>query len=347
MENEKIEKFSYSKISTMDKDDSGCPYKYKLIYIDKHFIKDESVTFSVGTLIHETEEAIFNQIKDDLFGVNVDYPFLIKNIKEKFKEIKEKFADQVNAVGKDGKTYPQRINDYINNGIYRLENYLTTHPDIKPVAAEQEFNINFEGRVFHGFIDRIFYNEANGKFIIEDIKTYAEPLEKKKLSHPLQFVFYKLAVKEMFNVTDDDIECAYDLPFCEIKQAAGIGKDMMGVGTQKIRKLLTNIDNQCFEPNPSPLCHWCLFSRTYINGQPDEAKGLCPYYNRYKKEQYQKLNKKYNPNDVDYFWAGVENHDAIMQDFLNTLVNPQPAVHIVVEPKVKIDASERRFIIRR
>lgn len=339
-----MEKFSYSKISVMDKAEGGCPYKYKLIYVDKHFIHEDAAATAVGSLIHETEESILNQIKDSLFVVNIDYDFLIKNIKEKFTEIKNQFPEQMKQPDKSGRVYSEKIDEYIRSGIYRLENYFVNHPDLEPVAAEQEFEVEFGDYVFHGYIDRIFYDKATEHYIIEDIKTYAIPLEKSKLATPLQFVFYSLAVQKLFNVDASKIECAYDLPFCNVKQSAGT-KGYLDRGNKKIHKLLAEIEAGHFEPNPSPLCHWCVFSKTYINGQPEEAKGLCPYFNHYKKAEYQKLGRRYNPNDVECEWADWENHDAVLKYFRESL--DKPAIKVIELSKATPADTNRRLMIRR
>ena len=63
-----------------------------------------------------------------------------------------------------------------------------------------------------------------------------------------------------------------------------------------------------FHPNPTPLCYWCLFSKTY-NNQPKEAKGLCPYYSLWTKQ-----NKNFN---VNHKWLGLKNHQKILEEFQN------------------------------
>ena len=53
------ERFSYSKVDTY----SQCGFRYKLRYVDKHFVSSDSLATELGTAIHETEEAIANAIK--------------------------------------------------------------------------------------------------------------------------------------------------------------------------------------------------------------------------------------------------------------------------------------------
>ena len=66
-----LEKYSYSKLATY----KDCPYKFKLIYIDKHFIESSSIATSFGTLIHYIEECIAKDIQNN---IKIDYDKYIK-----------------------------------------------------------------------------------------------------------------------------------------------------------------------------------------------------------------------------------------------------------------------------
>ena len=68
---QKTEKFSYSKLSVFEQ----CPFKYKLTYVDKHFINQPSIATDFGTLIHFIEETIANTIKE---GKAINYNDMIK-----------------------------------------------------------------------------------------------------------------------------------------------------------------------------------------------------------------------------------------------------------------------------
>ena len=53
-ETKKLDRFSYSKISTFKQ----CAFKYKLKYEDKNFLFSANIATDFGSLVHETEEAI-------------------------------------------------------------------------------------------------------------------------------------------------------------------------------------------------------------------------------------------------------------------------------------------------
>ena len=66
IELEEDERFSYSKLSTFKQ----CGFKYKLRYVDKHRVKNDTVATYFGTLVHYTEECIAKCIKG---GIPIDY----------------------------------------------------------------------------------------------------------------------------------------------------------------------------------------------------------------------------------------------------------------------------------
>ena len=310
-----MEKYSYSKIGTYE----SCPYKFKLVYRDKHFIDSSSIATNFGTLIHYTEECIANDIKGN---IPVDYEKYIQqfiNINDSerkiygVKKLKELYPSDFYKEDKTGTKYSEKCAYYVNEAIYRLENYLKENPFLKIIGIEQEFDLDYKGYSFHGFIDRVFQDTLTGNILIEDIKTYSKPLEKGDLTTPLQFVFYTLAAKELYHKKEDEISCAYDLPLCDCKQDAGT-KGFISRGEKKIDKLLSNIESGDFHPNPCPLCHWCIFCPT-VDNQPDEAKGLCPYYSKWTPEK-----KNF---EVEYMWMGPVQHDEILKTFRTSLVEEE------------------------
>lgn len=354
-----VEKFSYSKLSTYE----GCGFKYKLIYKEKHFVDDSSIATEFGTLIHHIEEVIAKKIINE---EEIDYSALITefyNINTDFDEWKQeddqkilginflikKYPDEFYEEDKNGLTYADKMERYVSDGIHRLENFIKNNPGIKIVGVEHPFNIKYaDGVVFHGFIDRILYDTTTGDYLIEDIKTYSAPLEHKDLTTPLQFVFYVIALKELFpDATEDNVRCFYELPLCGTKQEAGT-KGFLKRGNAKIEKLLAGIDAGEFNPHPTPLCHWCVFSATKPN-QPEDAKNLCPYFCHWTRD-----NKDFS---VEYEWMGEENHEAILEAFKNKETrkfSEDQYKKDVMQSKLKLQDKivfnskdgERRFILR-
>lgn len=284
---------SYSKLATFEQ----CPYKYKLIYLDNHYIKNDTIATDFGTLVHHIEEEIGKSLKENK---KPDYPFLINEFKEKMVEIENKYPNDFYLLDKSNRTYADKRDYYINTGIYRLEKRVKEN-NLKVVALEKEFYLQFGDYNFHGFIDRILKN--GDQYIIEDIKTYPKKIEPNELKVPLQHVIYTLALN---SIGIKNVVCNYDLPLCDLIQP--VDKNYLYKGINKICDLFDEIKLSDFHPNPTPLCYWCLFSKTY-NNQPKEAKGLCPYYSLWTKQ-----NKNFN---VNHKWLGLKNHQKILEEFQN------------------------------
>ena len=108
-----MEKFSYSKTEIY----SQCPFKYKLIYVDKHFINQPSIATDFGSLIHFIEETMANTIKK---GEQINYRKMIdllyagdkeNNIKG-VDEIKSLYPEDFKTPDKNGRTYSEKVETY-------------------------------------------------------------------------------------------------------------------------------------------------------------------------------------------------------------------------------------------
>ena len=255
-------KYSFTRVDCYKQ----CPFKYLLKYIDKHYIKISAIALDVGTTIHDNEEKIANCIKN---GEPIDYVKLKNDLIIKMAELEKKFPKDWVELDKAGRTYKEKFFSYLISGIYRLEKYCKDHPELEIVGAEVPFELKFCDRLFGGKIDRLFRNKNTGQYLCQDIKTYPQPVEHDDLVTPLQFVVYTAAIKEMYNVNTEDVQCQFDLPFCEI--------------AQKINKLFEGIDGEDFKPNPSQLCYWCEYSAT----KPDNPwyNHLCPYHSLWNKKE--------------------------------------------------------------
>lgn len=286
------EKLSYSRLETFKQ----CPYKYKLIYIDKHYIKSNTIATDFGTLIHGIEEEIGNCLRE---GKRIDYGGLISFFDNEIGIMEKTYPNEFSMLDKSGRTYGQKAELYRSRSIYDLERRVKDE-GLEIISCEREFILNYNDVIFHGFIDRIF--KKGNHYIIEDIKTYNKKLPKSMLYNPLQFVIYSLA----FSSISKDIECSYYLPLCECKQTC-----VMDMKDIHVMDLLREIDKSDFHPCPSPLCHWCVFSGTYPN-QPVEAKGLCPYYSLWTKENKTK--------SVNMKWQGQYKDKEIKEDLSKHLI---------------------------
>ncbi len=327
-------KFSYSKLNTFQ----SCGFKYKLTYVDGHYIYTDSLASELGSTLHKCEEYMFNELR---FGRQIDYEkvkdmFLNIKIdkKDKFDTeggiyginiLKEKYKEDFYKVDDNGQSYFTKTLDYLNFGMHRLEEYLKANPDLEPFDCEKYVCYNYNGHVIGGFIDRIFYNRKTGEYIIEDIKTKGKPFKDEELITPLQLVIYTIGLHECLDIPYDKISCVYDLPILGIRQSAGT-KGYVARGKAKLEKIFDGIAKGDWTPSPTPLCHWCSYCPTNPE-QTEEAKNLCPYYSLWTREN--------KTREVSHKWRGME--------FIEEDLSDEIAKHSKSKPKKLTDEFDFDF----
>ena len=295
-----IELFSYSKLETY----INCQFKYKLKYIDGYYLPSDGIATEFGSAVHATEEKIAQAIGA---GEPIDYiaiknAFLLETLKLQYKYP----ADWLTK-DKSDRTYQEKTRFYLETGVYRLEKYMKEHPSYKIIGQEVEFNFEYdEEHALRGFIDRLIYDTVTKNYIIQDIKTYAVPIEDDKLITPLQFVVYALAVQKMYPDSVGHIQCSYDLPFCDLIQKAGTS-GFINRGKNKLNTMFKELLVSEFKPTPSPFCYWCEYCKTNPNAKTD-AKYLCPYFMRWTraKRDFSKEN----------LWIDRASHKTILESYL-------------------------------
>jgi hypothetical protein len=256
-------------------------------------------------MIHEAEEDIANAIKENR---PIDYVALKNRILLKTIKLEHDYPVDFFAPDKAETYYRDKIYGYLEKGIYRLENYMKEHPELEIVGAEIPFKFDLYDYHFSGKIDRVLRNKNTGEYICHDVKTYSELKEQKDLATPLQFVVYTHALKEMYGVLTEQVSCGFDLPFCNTIQAAGTN-GYMNRGMEKIKKELEKINNKEFEPHPTPLCAWCIYSPTNPNQPRDpNAHNRCPYHSLWTKDNKNQINASE--------WLGMENHKIVLEKYI-------------------------------
>lgn len=298
-------KYSYSRLDCFDQ----CGFRYYLKYICGNYPKTGSIALEFGTLVHTIEQ----KIGESIINKNtINYEVLIKEFLDTCTKIQARYPNDFIIPDKVGRTYVEKIDFYINTGIYRLEKFLNENIELELIGCEVPFKFKYNGQyTFRGSIDRILLNKVTGQYIVQDIKTYGVPLQdddNTKDSHlvtPLQFVTYCLAMCELYDTDPTTIKCQYDLPLCDCIQDAGT-KGFIARGKTKIDKLFNKINTQEFVPQPSPLCHWCDYCSS--NDSADsQMKWLCPYMMHWTREtkDFSKENE----------WSGMQNYPIILEAY--------------------------------
>lgn len=300
---DKKEQYSYSKLECLE----NCGYAFYLKYVLKYYFFNNTVATEFGTLLHETEETMFNDIKN---GTAIDYTRLKNNFLVKCSELEMKYPE-FNQKKKTGKTYKEEMFNYLDRGIYRLKEFADNNPNIEFVAAEQEFNFPYKNINFKGFIDRVFRYRDTGKYLVQDIKSYdtAETTKaggsNSKINLSLQGVIYMLATKYLYNAEPEECTFQYDLPLINLTQDVNMN-NVIARGKAKLDLLFNQVENKDFRAIPSPLCAFCAYSMTNRNA-PEDGKGLCPYFSHWTRE--------HRTFSVENRWEGLEKDLSIYKLF--------------------------------
>lgn len=225
-----------------------CPFKHKLIKIDKIRIDNGSAHSCFGKAIHSTievlllrekEELELGGVKDDSFSAK-DYFLseLSKNISE-LDEVATKKLDQ--KLLKEMKTQGPELIPLV---LPALKEYFGNY---KFVASEQELRHPIENTVnyeFYGFIDLILQTE-DGRYHIIDWKSCSWGWDAKKRQSTeitYQLTFYKHYFCLMTGAQADEVETHFGL----LKRTAKENKiELFRVtsGEKKVKNALNILNN--------------------------------------------------------------------------------------------------------
>ena len=288
-----LDRYSYSKISTYKQ----CKFKFKLKYLDKNFLYSANIATDFGSLVHETEEAIAIALQA---GRPVDYIALKNKFIIESRKLALKYPTEFYTRDKSDRTYQEKAYLYLDSAIYRLENFLKQNPNLRIIGIEQKFEFNYDDvHSFNGSIDRAFLNLDTDEVIIQDIKTWSVEAKDSELKAPLQFAVYMMAAEKLWNIPTTKIKCEYDLPLCNVTQAA-LSDNIVDEGKEVLDKLFKGIHTEDFKPTITALCHWCeynpLTNPTIIDTKPE---AVCPYFSTWQKSGD-------NVRDALIKWQGLE-----------------------------------------
>ena len=243
--------YSYSKINSFN----ACPLKYKFLYLDKNFKKDESIEAFVGKIIHKSLEWIYTQ-KIDKERTYFSLDHLTNTFKDywdqswhssirRFKYIKKKKAEYFTSGMRFLVSYYQKFGPYFNQSVYRVE---------------EEFNFKLEDFNFKAIIDRIDIDE--NRLHIIDYKTSKKAIKEEKLKTDLQMGIYLFAIKNKFpSYNDIKLSHYYVSSNQEVAiEASEFNKKMFR------EDLIRNIGNiekseneNNFIANETKFCNWCYY----------------------------------------------------------------------------------------
>ena len=236
--------YSVSQLKTYE----NCPKKYLFQYIykiptlPKHY-------FDFGTSIHTVLELILPE-----FDKNISKEILFK------KAIKLLHSNWISKAYVDSK----QEKEYFKKGIDSIKDFIEKEFELrlkkrKIIALEKKFLIEINGKKITGFIDRI--DKCENDFEILDYKTSNSIESQSQLKENLQLYVYAVALKKMeeFKVLPKKVGLWYLIHDKII--SLDIDVENLDKVKEKIYKIITDIENNNFKPNPSKFnCTYCDFN---------------------------------------------------------------------------------------
>ena len=237
-----------------------CPYRHKLIHIDKipYFESNEFTAF--GIAMHEACEKTFPKNRKDLYQV------FQKSFDLELKKIKNKPLNQelISEMHIQARTICKQVVPKIDEYFEEYEVF-----SVEEALFEKIDEFDSHGRSFKGFVDMIL-KTPDGKFHIIDWKTCSWGWDSKKKSDPItnyQLTYYKNYFSKKYNIEAKNIDTYFVLlKRTAKKENVEVVKITSGSKkTENSLKLLENavinIENKVFIKNRLN-CKYCKFYRT-------------------------------------------------------------------------------------
>lgn len=198
MGEEKVERYSYSKISSFH----SCIYDWYLSYIKKDR-GDSNIYGVLGSQIHESYE-------------------LMTQGKRTKEEAIDSFDKAYKKCIKDGLTFPtpKSGEKYYKDIIHAFETFENFKD--KEMLQELEFNYTFCGLEFRGFIDLVLIDHKDKTIQILDWKSSSKFSKKELESEKVfQLILYSMVIKDTLGKEYKDYKILnpvfYMLKYCKIK----------------------------------------------------------------------------------------------------------------------------------
>lgn len=267
-------KYSHSKLSTYEQ----CPLKYKFRYIDKIKILEKSIEALLGSVVHNTFEWLYNEVKKQRV------PTIDQTIEYYSNNWHKEYTPEIYIARKE-----MSEKDYFNKGIKFILDYYLKHQPFQEKTLETEKKVeidldeNGEYKLI-GYIDRLVENKD--KIEIHDYKTANSLPSKDKIDTDRQLAVYSIAVKDQYG-EDKEIHLIWHyLAFNKTIYSKRTNNQLNEL-KKEILKLIQEIESsQEFPSKKSVLCNWC------------EYKRLCP---EFKNNQEKKINKNSIQTDLDKY----------------------------------------------
>jgi len=230
-------KLSYSAISTY----RACPLQYKFIYIDK-LKRLPKPYFSFGSSLHKAAEYFYS----GMFTTPPTLDELLKYYEENWESEGYESEEDEKKHFELGKKILKEFHE-INSKDYKI-----------PIATEYKFNIDLNGIVMAGIIDRVD-KLPSGNLEIIDYKSGKKLPTIEELNKNLQLSIYYIAAEKIWGILPEKLTI-YDLRR-NITLSTKRDANQIKGAKEIIFNVSSDIERGKFEAKESPLCSFCDFQQ--------------------------------------------------------------------------------------
>ena len=245
---------SYSRISQYD----NCPLAY-LFSVVLGLDPDTSHNMAFGTWIHQIFEDCEKppSLEEQASGRR-----RLHNKEAALARFEELFDPQV---------FPNRAiaRQFHRDGAVMIERYCTHLSPGTALRAEHVFNIDHDGHVIRGRIDRV---DRKGKgIVVADYKTSRSAISTKEVPDSLQLAIYYLAATRDPELVELGEPVSMQLVYPASMSRGDVTRrcqtpEQAQVVLKRLPGLIEGVLGEDFEPSPEANCRWCKF------------KPLCPLW---------------------------------------------------------------------
>ena len=248
-----------------------CPYRHKLIHIEKLGSFEASPYLGFGTGVHASCEHYIESRE-------IDKELAFKEIDDYWDENQEDITAYVKANGfckysPEREQWKQIASDILDDVPRFLDE---TFPGWKGVRAEEDLYESIQGdeMQFKGFIDAVIINKnkkGQPKVWLLDWKTAGwgwRPQKKQDFNYQMQLLLYKHFWAAKHNIDPKDVKIGFVLlkrdgkngKRCELVEISG-SEAKVEKATKVVRSMLAAVRKGFFPKNYSE-CRWCEFKGT-------------------------------------------------------------------------------------
>ena len=261
-----MNKYSYSKIQEF----INCPYKYKLLYIDK-LKREKSKYTSFGLSIEDSLEFVYNN--HELYKHTQDYVihllklfWIPKQYKKEYKK-EETYSFLGYASKKEEK-------EYFFKGVSYIYEYFTYNKPERQLAFELAFEVPYKNWMLTGRIDHIKSLDNNIILIDNKVSSYIIY----NIVDSIQLGIYLYALKVLYPRLPVNKAGFYYIPLQK--------SSYENVSNFNIKKTLKTIENTIllieqktrdlnFQPKVNSFCKFCRFKNEPTNEENYEKCRAC------------------------------------------------------------------------